>query len=170
MTKTTAWLLTLLEAVRFPGRTISDDVGDPYLSRFYLTPDADWWREYLPGVFLHYFHRGDYEREPHNHPWEWGFSFILSGGYYDNRRDPKSGEMIRRKFIPGDVNRVEHLTFHRVDMIDEERGAWTLFVAGPGIKIRRGIRKIAFWGYLLANGGFELWIDRDERIGKVGAS
>lgn len=173
MTKLTACVLTFLEFVHAPGRTITDDGGDPYLSRFYVTPDADWWRNRLPGVFLHYFHRGDNDRELHNHPWEWGFSFILTGGYHEDRLDRTTTEVVRKKVLPGDINRIDHFTFHRVDMLHPERGCWTIFVTGPGLKIWRGIRKVAFWGFLPKGGAgqsFELWLDRDERIRKTGTS
>lgn len=47
-------LESLRARVRFPGYVIfDDDRTSRYLTRFYTTPDADWWRTRVPGVFLH---------------------------------------------------------------------------------------------------------------------
>lgn len=94
----------ILDALGLETFTITDDGGDPYLTRHYLTPHADWWRAPfknadpwgltlsesvlklgLPGVYPHWFHRGDNDRELHCHPWEWSASLILWGGYREQR-------------------------------------------------------------------------------------
>ena len=63
-------------------------------------------------------------------------SLILSGGYREERR---SGDRVEtREFRPGSLNFLRPATFHRVDLLDPERGADTLSLAGP---------KVAEWGF-----------------------
>jgi hypothetical protein len=95
----------------------------------------------LPGVYLHYFHASDYDREIHNHPWENARSLILSAGYIETRaihwykngdqRFPYLHDFVR---LPGARNGLLGDTFHRVTLFKDddgnEIGAWTLFVAG----------------------------------------
>lgn len=111
---------------------VYDRKGDsPYLSRYYLTSRRDDEREEgsdrAVNVFLHRFHRGDDDVALHNHPWGWGFSLILSGGYREELR--AGDEVVTREFRPGDVNFLTHETYHRVELLEDE--CWTLFVAGP---------------------------------------
>jgi len=131
-------------------RIISDRNGtSPYLSRFYIIgapkmpdgsspfevggapkPDAVWPNKEL-GVYLHHFHRGDDERELHNHPWRWAFSIILAGGYIEERRGKDN--VVRSRIVrPGTINIIRSTDFHRVDLLDGD--AWSLFVAGPKFK------------------------------------
>ena len=120
-------LWKFVERFSIPCRVIHTN-GDPYLSRFYLW---DKWREYLPGVFLHYFHRGDDDRDLHNHPWSWAFSVILSGGYREERLEDEQGNILTRTFLPGAFNFIRLSTYHRVDLLRPEEGCWSLFIAGP---------------------------------------
>lgn len=115
--------------------------GSPYLTRVYLSPKGEWYRSTLglPGVFLHFFHRSDHERELHNHPWRWAWSLILQGGYLEERADDWP-----RCYFPGDTNTITERTFHRVSLLNEKAGSWTLFVAGP----RHG----RSWGFLQPDG------------------
>lgn len=133
--------------------------GKPYMTRYYIF-GAD---RRLGNAFLHHFHASDPAgNELHNHPWEWGMSVILSGGYVeelardvhlfkhelpDNEQtygtngvfDEHCLSVVQRRVAPGSVNVVRRSSFHRVDLIDEKRGAWTLFFAGPRTKD---------WGFL----------------------
>lgn len=173
-------ILTWLESW-LPKTTITIN-GKPYLTRCYLL-GKDWtWGN----IYLHHFHSSDQGDELHNHPWSWGLSFVLAGGYYEERvRNPfyidlkaKVDEMARRhvasldlKFDPmaiddhfccgghreltadelpplviekrdikaGGLNLIRSTDFHRVDLKDETKGAWTIFFTGPRSKD---------WGFL----------------------
>lgn len=55
--------------------------GVPYLTRCYLL-GKDWkWGN----VYLHHFHSSDQGDELHSHPWSWGLSLVLAGGYVEER-------------------------------------------------------------------------------------
>lgn len=106
---------------RVPHRTIwnEDDLGNQskYLTRYEL------FRVGSIKVRLHQFHRGDEDRALHSHPWKWAISWMLVGGYYEQR-------LTRwHEIRPGRVNFIRDSDFHRVDLIDGE--AWSLFVTGP---------------------------------------
>lgn len=146
------WLLAWLASKLPSPRVIYDGEGrTPYLTRYYLfgrpsMPDGSepfdgygdqrpgavypdrWWRRWTSGVFLHKFHRSDSDRELHDHPWRWGLSLILSGGYREERR---SGirDVVTRVVRPGRLNFLRHGDHHRVDLLGQE--CWSLFVVGP---------------------------------------
>jgi hypothetical protein len=122
-----------------PGRLITrNDSKDPYFYRYYLTEE----RPEAVTVLLHKFVGSDPLEEVHSHPWEWGVSLILSGGYVETRY--KAGGFSRgagdkvlavdlrdrelRIFQPGDINVIHGDTFHRVEITQP---TWTLFVHGP---------------------------------------
>jgi hypothetical protein len=141
---------------RFTRRIIYDrDGAGPYLARFYLSEpptmadgsspfrddgglrsEARTRRKWI-GTFVHYFYRGDDDEALHNHPWRWAVSLILTGGYIEERRT-KDMRVVRRVVRPGSINIITQNTFHRVELLDPERGAWTLFIAGP---------KVSSWGF-----------------------
>lgn len=148
-----------------PPRVIKDRDGvSPYLSRYYLFgrphhPDGSYpfdefgqprqgvvWPDGV-GVYLHHFHRGDDDGDLHNHPWEWGVSLILAGGYFEERR---RGLMVdSHEYRPGSINVLRANTFHRVDL--REHDAWSLFVVGA---------KTQSWGFWdRATGIFLPWRD-----------
>lgn len=118
--------------------------GDAYLSRYYLIrktkktdPTQD---DELTGwpvsVYLHYFHRGDIDDELHNHPWGISFSLVLTNGYIEERWTGRS--ITKRTLRPGSINILRSDDYHRVDLIDPRRGAWTLFIAG---------KRVQDWGF-----------------------
>lgn len=128
-----------LEAVteKLPNRTITGTDGSPYLTRWYLYParprDADDEGSDLRfAVFLHKFHRGDVDRDQHNHPWDLSVAIVLAGGY----REERGSEV--KTFTPGMINVIRHNDFHRVDLLDPAAGSWSLFVAGS---------KTGEWGF-----------------------
>lgn len=139
-----------------PKTTIKID-GKPYLTRCYLL-GKDWkWGN----IYLHHFHSSDQGDELHSHPWKWGLSFVLAGGYWEERsRDPMTWEfdprnplkgdnpfphrafpvpIEKRDIRPGGLNLIKVTDFHRVDLKDEKNGAWTLFFTGP---------RSTEWGFL----------------------
>ena len=103
--------------------------GDVYLVRYKLFATKnnakDGWR-----IFLHRFVRGDYDRELHNHPWAWGVSFIICGGYLEERRDSDSDRVTSRVIWPGMFNTIVANTFHRVELLGDEE-CWTIIATGP---------------------------------------
>lgn len=75
------WLLTQL----FPCRVIQGESG-PYLTRWTLREREDGGHD-----FLHFFHRGDEDRDLHDHPWA-GRGLVLAWGYREERRFPLAGQ------------------------------------------------------------------------------
>lgn len=102
--------------------------GAPYLNRYYLAA-ADPIRRTAPALFLHQFLSSDRMGELHSHPWLWGVSVILVGGYREDRCTG-DGVVEVREYGPGDVNVIRAADRHRVDLVDG-RECWTLFLAGP---------------------------------------
>lgn len=120
------WLVNKIPS--FGNHTITGPDGSPYLLRVYLTPKrffGAWW----PGVFLHRFFRSDHDRIPHNHPWCFSVSFILTNGYTENRWDPDAKDFRQIKRRPFSFNVIRANDFHRVDLDNKEFGCWTLFFA-----------------------------------------
>ena len=116
---------------------------DPYLLRTYMTPTRDEIREFCVdalGVrsstllsllsatrcYLHYFFRGDEDREVHNHPFERSVSLILTGGYREHRWVPQHQRFDVKDKLPGNFNYIRRNDFHRVTLFDNQ-GCWTLF-------------------------------------------
>lgn len=141
----------LLDLVQFldEPRVIYDRDGvSPYLSRWYLIREKPSDDEALKGqsssdynadgtpnaavkarpfdLYLHRFHRSDDDAALHNHPWEWAVSFVLSGGYTEERRE--GDKVIRRIVRPFSFNFIRGEDFHRVDLVDHD--AWSLFLVG----------------------------------------
>lgn len=135
---------------KFKRRVIMDrEGGSPYLARFYLThpptmPDGSepfdaggnpregvrWRDKSAPlSAYVHYFYRGDDDGALHNHPWQWAVSLVLSGGYSEERR---VGDRVERRAVrPLSLNVLRSGDFHRVDLLEPERGCWSIFVVGP---------------------------------------
>lgn len=109
--------------------------GDLYLARFFVFPRKPHGGEDVGdsgpfGIYLHHFARSDADHELHNHPWEWGLSFVLTGGYQEERRG--TDDAIAHKLVkPFRFNFLRANTYHRVDLSDPANGAWTLFFRGP---------------------------------------
>lgn len=112
---------TLKETPRFEDQVAHDSVVKVFGAR-------DW------NVFLHRFHRSDDDGALHSHPWKWSFSFILVGGYMEERRVRHGLKWIveRRAVLPFTFNFLSGNDYHRVDLLQED--AWTIFVAGPKIE------------------------------------
>lgn len=122
---------------------IRHEDGSPYLTRMYLTPERNRWLR--KRAYLHCIHSSDADRELHNHPWQSSVSLILTGGYREYRWDPKNNQVRERVLLPGDVNRIGRHDFHRLELLEPERGCWTLFVAGEQAPEPEGKR----WGFLI---------------------
>jgi hypothetical protein len=121
-------------AKHLPSITIPKPDGSPYLTRYFILGEE------RPGVnvFLHYFHSSDMDRSPengslllHNHSWKHSLSLILFGGYSEERRiHPKDERprIIRREFPAGSLNYINNKDVHRVDLLNEKKGGWSLFM------------------------------------------
>lgn len=126
------WVEKVCRAVsaKVPSRVITGLENKPYLARYYLFR-RNWMGNrfpWLPSVYLHFFYRGDEDEELHNHPWGTSLSLILTGGYEEERRD---GEKTRFRVIrPGMFNLIRKDDFHRVTLLEPQKGAWTLFITG----------------------------------------
>lgn len=108
--------------------------GQLYLTRYYLGKVGKW------EFHLHRFTRGDNDRRVHDHPYEQSYSFILSGGYDEERligvcpyNGPITTTKVRKWFNP-----IDGLDFHRITRLHKPI-VWTLFVHTP---------KFKEWGFL----------------------
>ena len=128
-----------------PPNIIFDHEGTtPYLSRYYLfrgpkskdgshpfdefgRPKSNIVRTEGWSLVIHNFHQSDSTTKLHNHGWTWGLSFVLSGGYTEEKL--VGDKVIRRTIKPFSFNVIRPNDFHRVDLI--EKDAWTLFFRGP---------------------------------------
>lgn len=115
------------------GGTIIGKDDDPYMLRVYLMPKC-----FVPGfsdVYLHYFMRSD-ERNPHNHPCVSCTSRILTQGYKEfrlhNAGKPEQ-EWSEQVLLAGYENRLTRKDYHRIELLCERKGCWTVFVAGPRV-------------------------------------
>ena len=121
--------------------TIEKD-GIKYLTRYYVFgEDREW-----GNIFIHHFHRSDMDMGTegygllHNHPFDWSFSFVLTGGYSEERRGSGPWNYVLRKTVrPFTFNFISNKIYHRVDLLDEEGGCWSIFFTGS--------RKNNTWGF-----------------------
>lgn len=125
MPKPLRWL-----AENWPQFTITKD-GLKYLTRYYVFLKD----RVFGNIFVHHFHRSDMDIGSdgqgllHNHPFRWSFSIVLSGGYVEERRQ-SDGTVTKKVVKPWSLNFLSKRDYHRVDLLDEERGAWTIFFTG----------------------------------------
>jgi len=122
---------------KFPSRCRDIRVEDElYLRRFYITPRrkdpyGNSTGRYLGfGVYLHYFYVGDEDRQLHNHPWKYALSYILTGGYMEERRNNNSYAVETRDVKTGTFNFISADDFHRVIKKPGGKHVWTLFFTG----------------------------------------
>lgn len=127
-----------------PNIIFDHEGNEPYLSRYYLfrgpkskdgshpfddfgRPKSNIIRSDGWSVVLHHFHQSDSTTKLHNHGWSWGLSFVLAGGYIEEKLI--GDKVIRRTIKPFSFNFIRPSEFHRVDLI--EKDAWTFFFRGP---------------------------------------
>lgn len=95
-----------------------------------------------PGrLMLHHIHRADNDRHLHNHPWALSHSFILHGGYTEERLTG-DGHHFKDDFAlyyeAGSMNTLTSRDFHRIVRVQPD--TWTLFLAGE---------RCQNWGFLV---------------------
>lgn len=98
-------------------------------------------RTILPRFFgarplIHRIWREDRDDVMHNHPWAWARFLIVSGGYAEERL--VDGKVEGRILGPGDVNRIDASTLHRVRTVWPD--TWTVGIVGP---------RVQDWGFLV---------------------
>jgi hypothetical protein len=106
-------------------RVITRDNEDPYLVRWLLCEFKGY------KIYIHKFLRSDMDRELHNHPWSFGLSLILKGGYIEERL-VLGTPVTSHVYLPGDWNWISPECFHRVDLITNE--AWSIILVGPRVR------------------------------------
>lgn len=146
----------------YGGMTVPLTGKELYLMRIYLTGHGQ--RLHIPGVlrkpgdddvgkgmrpYLHFINRSDEDKEPHNHPWRTSFSLILVGGYTDFRWNDKTKKFDERVFLPGSINLLRREDYHRVELLEPERGCWTLFWSVDRLQPSNG----ADWDFLFVETG-----------------
>jgi hypothetical protein len=102
------------------------------MRRFYVVGSGDTY-----GIMLHHFVSDEEAHTFHDHPWRWGVSVMLWGGYFEERLE-RDDRQRTRWVAPGRLNFLRGDRFHRV-ALGGGRPAWTLFVHGPRAKQ---------WGFL----------------------
>jgi hypothetical protein len=130
----------------FGGQYVSNEKNGGYLLRTYLLPSRKQ-KTWMPGLYLHYFIRSDSDRDPHNHPWRWARSVILLGGYEEKRAEMDDWNeyfIVSRDVRPGNFNWFCRDDFHRVDLLEKNKGCWSLFLAGRRLQPSDGTD----WGFL----------------------
>lgn len=146
----------------FPHFDITKDVNyvtSLYLRRFYLTPRCWPWK-----IFLHHIVRGDDDRDPHDHQWDF-VTFILRGCYLEHIFHPSFTPGAERKHTKrlapaGTIlsNKAEHA--HRVEILTP---VWSLVL----IKTKR--RNWGFWLEGKGINGGDRWVSWKRYLGKTGA-
>lgn len=116
-------------APRFPVQHIPPGTIDVYLSRYYLWPEPESYDGEERALYLHDIQRSDADEEHHNHPWEWALSFVLTNGYWEERASFNG--VTRRLVKPFSFNFIRANDFHRLELCDPARSAWTLVIRGP---------------------------------------
>lgn len=140
-------------ATKLPRRDIVGEDGVLYLTRYRIfgwMPGSRWKG---PSLYLHRFHIPDQDLAPHNHPWRWAVSWVLTGGYTEERLVPSlhpyASYIESRDLMPGRMNIIQHSDYHRVARLHGE--TWTLFLVGP---------KATSWGFYVMGRGHVEWRER----------
>ena len=108
---------------------------DGYMNRYWLfngyTKDAEGQMhkpfEWLPSVRVHHILRKDFDRVPHDHPWD-ARTIILKGWYSELRcLQPDQTIALTRWRYPGDTAALKFNEYHTVTGVSPG-GVWTLFL------------------------------------------
>jgi hypothetical protein len=131
-------LLGLVEVpptwIGVPGvvRDIHNQVsGALYLRRVYLAPN----------LYLHKIAQADADRHLHNHPWRWAWSYVIKGGYLEQRHPREQQGSYTRELRRGATNLLRAGDYHRIRTV--RPGTWTLFLTG---------KRASSWGFWTRQG------------------
>lgn len=116
--------VTRLVAMR-PERPPDFKIGpadDPYMLRWWLVPRNDAFN-----VYYHVIRHDDDDRALHDHPWP-SFSILISGSL---REITEEGQRI---IGPGDVVFRPAAMAHRLELLNADQPAETLFITGPRVR------------------------------------
>ena len=110
-------------------KIINNENGEPYLERYMIS------RKGKEVHFLHRFLDSDSDRGVHDHPWDYSRSFILAGGYNEERLVEENGvaKVILRDVRPFSINEIRGNDFHRV-VLRNKKPAWTVFYHADRVK------------------------------------
>lgn len=100
-------------------------------------------------IYLHFVYRADEDIALHNHPWEWCWSMILYGGYYEKRA---THEMMNSKMVtsihsyrgirgPLSTLKMKPQHYHAIRGLYKKVSV-SLFLAG---------KRTPSWGYLITD-------------------
>lgn len=165
-----AGFLAALICRRAPDQVIADRncPSGVYMNRWVLWSSGFSWRFWLKQdrmsdasrwgarLLLHEVLRADADARPHNHPWDWAFALVISGGYLEVRLTDLCGVRLATTWRwPWRLYRLSGTDFHRISHLSQ-RASWSLFLHGPR---RHG------WGFVEAEppkDGSENWGARFE--------
>jgi len=134
---------------RLKERKVVSPTGLLYLVRYYLLRKS--WHNLPFSVYIHHFNAPDWDRSLHDHPWIWGLSFIVSGGYVEERFNSKTKKIDLITRNPWRINYLRGSDFHRIKELKGD--VWTIFVSGKRTKK---------WGFMSDDGQY--LEAKDERI------
>ncbi len=103
-------------------KTPDIEIGENYLSRWYLVP-----RNRFFNIYLHRYRGSDDDRALHDHPWI-SLSYLISGMLVEVDNYRKETSIIS----DGDWRYRRSTYAHRLELVSDE--AWTLFLTGPRIR------------------------------------
>ncbi len=149
-------------------------------------------RAYLPNLYLHHMHAPDADECLHDHPWPWGLSFVLLGGYREERVERPIGpefdspdwvlpEHVTRTHNAPALNWIPGTCFHRVAALETpaqlsargalwfegSRGRWAPEGGTWTLFLAGPRRRNKGWGYLVSGRGY---VPQQERHAELGAS
>lgn len=112
-----------------------------YMGRWWLVQPS-WWLPF--SIRVHHIQRADFDRNPHNHPWNFR-TIVLRGTYTEELLMPDGSKsyMVAAK---GQTYTRKVNEYHRVASVCRD-GVWTLFIMGP---------KLCRWGFWV-NGRSVYW-------------
>lgn len=121
--------------------------GETYLDRLRIIQTPYF------GVYVHWIHEPDSDRDPHDHPWNF-LSFILRGGYTEyiwNNPSYHNDKAYKRRWLRGTWHKMRRGQAHRIDSLEAD--TISLIFVGK----RQGS-----WGFYTAQHGWVDWRDYEE--------
>lgn len=125
--------------------------GEVYLDRLRVIETP------LFGVYVHWIHEPDSDRDPHDHPWTF-WSIILRGEYTERVWDrPHLGTAeykgYRRRWLQGTIHKMTQEKAHQIE--EASSGLVTLIIRG---------RRKRTWGFWDSAGDFKTWLEYEDTV------